>query len=145
MEERAKIIRLAYAEHIIRCDEQDPNRMEALLSMDGNIDRARRWMAFAMAKREKDPDYVRGLLAYLISHTGRPDQEKQKWLIYQINGGNLKLGDLTYEMLEGTRLEWRYIFTLVGKEFNPSREKARVKRIYEVLTQKAGVCAKGGS
>jgi hypothetical protein len=134
---QAEVIRLAYAEHIVRCNEQDPRRVEDLLSLDGDLEKARKWMAFAYAKREGNPDRIRGLVAYLLSNygAGEKDPEKRRWLIDRIEEGKIDLGDLTYEILKGTRLEWRHIFTLVGKEFNPTRERERVKRWYRRLVE----------
>jgi len=129
----AEVVRLAYGEHIIRCSEQDPRRVEGLLSLDGEVEKARKWMAIALAKREKDPSHIQGLVAYLFSHIGTLDKAKREWLIRGIDEGKVKLEDLTYEMLKGTHLEWRHIFALVGKEFNPTRERERIKRIYERL------------
>lgn len=134
---QAEVIRLAYAEHIVRCNEQDPQRVEDLLGLDGDLEKARKWMAFAYAKRERNPDRIRGLVTYLLSNygIGQEDKEKRRWLIRQIEGGKIGLDDLTYEILKGTRLEWRHIFTLVGREFNPTRERERVKRWYLKLTE----------
>jgi len=136
----AEVIRLAYAEHIVRCNEQDPWMVEGLLSLDGDLEKARKWMALALAKREGNPDRIRGLVAYLLSNYGavEEDPEKRRWLIAEIEGGRIGLADLTYEILKGTRLEWRHIFNLVGREFNPSREKARVKRWYLRLSEESG-------
>lgn len=132
MENMIEFARLAYGEHIIRCNEQDPEKVECFLSMDGEEERARRWLAFAKAKRERDPDNVRGLLIYLFSNnSGGLKREKKRWLVSRIERGEIKLHDLTYEMLEGTHLEWRYIRKLVGKEINSTRERIRVKKIYE--------------
>ena len=134
---QAEVIRLAYAEHIIRCNEQDPRRVEGLLSLDGDLEKARKWMALALAKRERNPERIRGLVAYLLSNYGaaEEDPEKRRWLIGEIEKGRIGLDDLTYEILKGTRLEWRHIFALVGKEFNPTREKERVKRWYLKLVE----------
>lgn len=131
--EEAEVIRLAYGEHIIRCSEQDPRQVEGLLSLDGEVEKARKWMAIALAKREKDPSHIQGLVAYLFSHIGTLDRTKREWLLRGIEEGKVKLEELTYEMLKGTYLEWRHIFALVGKEFNPTRERERIKRIYEKL------------
>lgn len=132
---RAEVIRLAYAEHIVRCNEQDPRRVEELLSLDGDLEKAHKWMAFAYAKREGSPDRIRGLVAYLLSNYGGAEEEpeKRRWLVRQIEEGKIGLDDLTYEILKGTRLEWQHIFILVGKEFNPTRERERVKRWYRRL------------
>jgi hypothetical protein len=108
--------------------------MEGLLTRDGEVEKARWWRAFAVAKREGHADYIRGLLAYLISHhIGQLDRKKQKRLIQRIEQGKVNLRDLTYEELAGTHLRWKHIFKLVGKEFNPTREKEFVKHIYERL------------
>jgi hypothetical protein len=56
-------------------------------------------------------------------------------LIDRIEEGKIGLGDLTYEILKGTRLEWRHIFSLVEREFNPTRERERVKRWYQKLIE----------
>lgn len=135
---QAEVVRLAYAEHIVRCNEQDPWRVEDLLSLDGDLEKAHKWMALAYAKRERNPERIRGLVAYLLSNYGEAEEEPQKrrWLIGEIEEGRVGLGDLTYETLKGTRLEWRHIFILVGKEFNPTREKERVKRWYQRLREK---------
>jgi hypothetical protein len=134
---QAEVVRLAYAEHIVRCTEQDPERMEELLSLDGDLEKARKWMALAYAKREGDPKKICGLVAYLLSNYGavEEDKEKRRWLVSQIERRRVNLNDLTYELLKGTKLEWQHIFRLVGKEFNPTREKERVKRWYERLTK----------
>jgi len=136
---QAEVIRLAYAEHIVRCNEQDPQRVEDLLGLDGDLEKARKWMAFALAKRERNPERIRGLVAYLLSNYGGAEEEpeKRRWLIGEIEGGRIGLDDLTYEILKGTRLEWRHIFSLVGKEFNPTRERERVKRWYLKLTEES--------
>ena len=138
MVNKAEIARLAYAEHIIRCSEQDPEKVEELLSLDGDLEKAWKWMALAYAKREGDPDKIRGLIVYLLSNLGKLDTQKRKWLIDQIEAGKIKFADMTYEMLQGTKLEWVHIFKLVGKEFNPTREKERVRRIYERLAAHKG-------
>jgi hypothetical protein len=131
---RAELARLAYGEQIIRCTERDPEEMEGLLAMDGEVEKARWWRAFAVAKREGNADYIRGLLAYLISHNlGQLDRKKQKHLIRRIEQGKVNMKDLTCEELAGTCLRWKHIFKLVGKEFNPTREKEFVKGIYERL------------
>lgn len=126
--------RLAYGEHIIRCNEQDPDQVACLLMMDGEERRARKWLSFAKAKRTGDRQSVRGLLVYLFSNcSGEPNREKKRWLKEKIDRGEITLKNLTFEMLEGTHLEWRYIKKLVGKEVNSTREKRRIKRIYEQM------------
>jgi len=133
---RIELARLAYGEHIMRCNEQDPERIKYFLSLDGEENKAKKWLAFAIAKRQEDhdKDKIRGLLAYLFSNKmGEFNPQKRAWLIQKIERGELRLRDLTLEMLEGTRLEWEHIFKLVGKEFNPTREKERIKKIYEQL------------
>lgn len=134
---QAEVVRLAYAEHIMRCTEQDPERMEELLSLDGDLDKAHKWMALAYAKREGDPKKICGLVAYLLSNYGAAEEDKEKrhWLVRQIERGQVSLNDLTYELLKGTKLEWQHIFKLVRKEFNPTREKERVKRWYKRLIE----------
>lgn len=103
--------------------------------LDGEVEKARWWRAFAVAKREGHPEYVRGLLAYLMSHhlDGR-DATKQRHLAQRIRNGEVGLSDLTIEMLSGTALTWQDVFRLVGTEFNPTREKALVQEIYQRLT-----------
>jgi len=129
-----ELARLAYGEQIIRCTNRDPEEVEGLLMLDGEVEKARWWRAFAVAKREGHADYIRGLLAYLISHhAAELDRAKQRRLIALIEEGKVHLKDLSYEKLVGTHLRWRHIFKLVGKEFNPTREKEHVKRIYERL------------
>lgn len=131
---RMELARLAYGEQIIQCTNRDPETIEGFLMLDGEIEKARWWRAFAVAKREGHSDYIRGLLAYLISHHLGPfDRGKQRRLTRRIKEGGIHLKDLTCEELSGTRLKWRHIFTLVGKEFNPTREKAFVQRIYDRL------------
>ena len=133
-ENLVEFARLAYGEHIIRCNEQDPARVFDFLSLDGEVEKARKWMAFAQAKRTGDRQAVRGLLVYLISHYGGElDREKRAWLIAKIERGEIKLEQLTFEMLAGTKLEWRYIRKLVGKGINSTREKRRIREIYERL------------
>jgi hypothetical protein len=61
-------IRLAYAEHLLRCTDPPPSEMEELLSLDGDLEQAWRWLAFGIAKRRYDPAEVRGLLIYLFSN-----------------------------------------------------------------------------
>ncbi len=132
--------RLAYGEHIIRCSEQDPEKMLDFLSLDGQVSRARKWLAFAKAKRTGDPQSVRGLLVYLFSNYSGPlNREKKRWLQEKIDRGEITLKNLTFEMLEGTHLEWRYIKKLVGKEINSTREKRRIRRIYEQMERGAKV------
>lgn len=128
---RAELARLAYGEQIIRCTNREPEDMEGFLVLDGNVEMGRWWRSFAVAKREGHADYIRGLVTYLISnHVGDADKKKQRNLIKQIRAGEVKFEDLTSEMLMGTKLRWRHIFVLVGKEFNPTREREFVKSIY---------------
>ena len=132
---RAELARLAYGEQIIRCTNREPEDMEGFLVLDGEVEMARWWRSFAVAKREGHANYVRGLVTYLISnHVGDVDKKKQKNLIKQIRSGEVRFEDLTAEMLMGTKLRWRHIFILVGKEFNPPREREFVKSIYLRLT-----------
>ena len=131
---RMELARLAYGEQIIRCTNRAPEEVEGFLMLDGEVEKARWWRAFAVAKREGHADYIRGLLVYLISNNlGEFDRAKQRRLIERIEKGQIKLRDLTIEMIAGTKLRWKHIFQLVGKEFNPTREKEFVKRIYERL------------
>ena len=133
---RIEQARLAYGEQIIQCTNRAPEEMEGFLMLDGEVEKARMWRAFAVAKREGHADYVRGLLVYLLSHQiGRPDPRKRETLIREIERGRVRLQNLTIERLAGTRLKWDHIFRLVGREFNPTREKEFVKRIYERLTR----------
>lgn len=129
-------IRLAYAEHLIRCTDLPPAEMEDLLSLDGNLDQARRWLAFGYAKRRYDPDHVRGLLVYLFSNYYPPlvdDPAKGKLLRQALRRKTVKLDQLTIEKLSGTHLDWTEVFQLVGKEFNPTRIKEHIIAIYEEL------------
>lgn len=131
---RAELARLAYGEQILQCTNRDSEDIAGLLMLDGEVEKARLWRAFAIAKREGSADYIRGMVAYMISHEmGEKDREKQKDLIERMERGQVHLKDLSFEKLAGTRLRWRHIFQLVGKEFNPTREKEFVKRIYERL------------
>ncbi len=133
---RIELARLAYGEQIIQCTNRDPEEVEGLLMLDGEVEKARWWRAFAVAKREGHSDYIRGLLAYMISHhLGELDRQKQRDLMKRIERGEVHLKDLTLEQLAGTRLRWKHIFQLVGKELNPTREKEFVKQIYERLKQ----------
>lgn len=128
---RAELARLAYGEQIIRCTNREPEEMEGFLMLDGEIEKARWWRAFAVAKREGHADYIRGLVTYVMSNfVDEVDKKKQKLLVDQIKRGEVKFEDLTIEILRGTRLRWRHIFLLVGKEFNPTREREFVKDIY---------------
>ena len=134
---RVELARLAYGERIMRCTNQAPSpALEDILSLDGELDKARRWLALAIAKRQSNPDFVRGLLAYLYSQVGPLDPPKRRQLIAKIEGGHVHFSDLIQEQLRGTHLEWEHIFKLVGREFNPTREKARVIKIYEQITAK---------
>jgi hypothetical protein len=126
--------RLAYGEHIIHCNEQDPDVIACFLMLDGEEQRARKWLAFAKAKRTGDKQSVRGLLVYLSSNYSGPlDREKRRWLKEKIDHGEITLRNMTFEMLEGTHLEWHYIKKLAGKEVNSTREKRRIKEIYEQM------------
>jgi len=129
-------IRLAYAEHLIRCTDLPPSEMEELLSLDGDLDAARRWLAFGIAKRRYDPAEVRGLLIYLFSNyypSLVSDPAKGELLRRALKNKTLKPSELTLEKLSGTYLDWQDVFRLVGKEFNPTRVKERVRAIYEEL------------
>lgn len=129
-----ELARLAYGEHIIRCNEEAPERVAPLLMLDGEEARARKWLAFAKAKRTGDKQSVRGLLVYLYSnYSGELDRGKKRWLTTKIERGEITLKNLTFEMLRGTHLEWCYIKKLVGKEINSTREKRRIKEIYEQM------------
>ncbi len=133
---RIEQARIAYGEQIIQCTNRAPEEMEGFLMLDGQIEKARMWRAFAVAKREGNPDYIRGLLVYLMSHQlGPPDRRKRDALVREIEQGRVRLQDLTAERLAGTRLKWDHVFRLVGREFNPTREKEFVRRIYERLTR----------
>jgi len=137
--------RLAYGQQIIRSTNLPPDRVETLLSLDGDLDRARQWLAFAHAAHEGDGCAVRGLLVYLCSHSAdEVDRKKRKWLLEQISQKKVSLSNLTLEILIGTHLNWSHVFRLVGKEFNPTREKQRVRQSYEQLVRK-GVGRKGES
>ena len=143
MEISIELIRRAYAEHIIQCTELAPERVEDLLSKDGEIDKARKWLAFAMAKRQRNPDNIRGLLVYLISNYSGPlERTKHKKLVERIEHQRVRLEELSYEELAGTHLRWEHVFKLVGHEFNPSRAKQRVQRMYERLMKQAQAGAK---
>lgn len=75
-------------------------------------------------------ELVRAFLAYLVSHSGRADREKRARLIERIELEDLVLGDLSYEMLEGTGLEWRYLLRLTRGLRAPSwGEKSKDRRI----------------
>ncbi|OGF54145.1 MAG: hypothetical protein A2Z21_07170 [Candidatus Fraserbacteria bacterium RBG_16_55_9] len=131
---RAELARLAYGEQILQCTNRDPEEMTGFLMLDGEIEKARLWRAFAIAKREGSSDYIRGMVAYMISHeVGECNRQKQKNLIECIERSEVHLKDLTFEQLAGTHLRWRHIFQLLGKEFNPTREKEFVKQVYERL------------
>lgn len=129
------LARLAYGEQIIRCTNRPPEDVDGFLMLDGEVEKARWWRAFAVAKREGNRDYVRGLLAYLMSHhLDERDATKQQHLMERIRNDGIGLSDLTLEMLAGTALTWQDVFRLVGTEFNPTREKALVQAIYQRLT-----------
>ncbi|MBI1729899.1 hypothetical protein HY229_03790 [Candidatus Acetothermia bacterium] len=131
LKSRAELARLAYGEQIIRCTNREPEEMEGFLMLDGNEEMGRWWRAFAIAKREGHPDFIRGLVTYMISnYLGDSDRLKQKILVQQIRLGKVRFDNLTCEILSGTRLRWRHVFLLVGKEFNPTRERELVKQIY---------------
>lgn len=131
LKSRAELARLAYGEQIIRCTNRDPEEMEGFLMLDGNEEMARWWRAFAIAKREGHPEFIRGLVTYMISnYLGDSDRQKQRILVQQIRLGKMRFDNLTCEILSGTRLRWRHVFLLVGKEFNPTRERELVKQIY---------------
>lgn len=131
---KAELARLAYGEQILQCTNRDPEDMVGFLMLDGEVEKARLWRAFAIAKREGSTEYIRGMVAYMISHeVGERHRRKQKELIEHIERGEVHLKDLTFERLAGTHLRWRHIFQLVGKEFNPTREKEFIKQIYERL------------
>jgi hypothetical protein len=130
--------RLAYGEQIMRCTNRPIETVSDLLCLDGEYEKAHKWMALALAKRESDPDIIRGLLAYFLSnYTGKLNPEKRATTIGLIDQGKLALKDCSYEALTGTRLAWDHIFKLCGKSFNPTREKERVRKIYEALMAKA--------
>lgn len=132
MEVRIELARLAYAELILRCTNEPPETVEDLLSLDGELEKARRWFTFAEAKRRFDPNIVRGLLVYLFSHYASAEfaPRKRDQLVQEINQGRVRMRDLTIERLAGTRLSWEHIFQLVGKQFNPTREKEKIKELY---------------
>ncbi len=131
---RAELARLAYGEQILQCTNRDPDEMVGFLMLDGEVEKARLWRAVAVAKREGSADYIRGMVAYMISHeVGERNRQKQQDLMRRIERGEVHLKDLTFEQLAGTRLRWKHIFQLVGKEFNPTREKQLIKEIYERL------------
>jgi hypothetical protein len=50
--------------------------------------------------------------------------------------------DLTIERLAGTRLSWEHIFRLVGRQFNPTREKEKIKELYTQLYAAAPTSAR---
>lgn len=126
--------RLAYGEQIIRATHLPPEEVEDFLSLDGAWEQALQWLAFAYAEREGDSHAVRGLLVYLFSHSAdQVDRVKRSELLDDIEQRRLRLEELTMERLVGTHLNWSHVFALVGKEFNPTREKDRVKRIYQQL------------
>lgn len=129
-------VRLAYAEHLIRCTDPDPEDMKDFLSLDGDLDQARRWLAFGYAKRRYDPDHIQGFLVYLISNYYEPraaDSTKRELLVRQIKRKKVSIAELTIEKLCGTYLSWDEIFQLVGKEFNPSRVRERLRALYDEL------------
>lgn len=126
--------RLAYGEQIIRATHLPPEEVEDFLSLDGAWEQALQWLAFAFAEREGDSQAIRGLLVYLFSHsTDEVDRAKRTELLEDIEQRRVLLEELTMERLVGTHLNWSHVFSLVGKEFNPTREKERVKQIYQQL------------
>ncbi|MDW8141019.1 MAG: hypothetical protein RMJ90_01870 [Candidatus Bipolaricaulota bacterium] len=130
----------AYAEHLIRCNDPDPEDMKELLNLDNRSEDAALYLlAFGYAKRRYDPDHVRGLLAYLISRYPAPteDPARRELLLKDIRQKKISLSDLTVEKLCGTHLNWEEIFRLVGREFNPSRTKEHVRKVYDELMQKS--------
>lgn len=132
---RMDLARLAYGEQVIRCTNRPPEDVEGFLMLDGDVEKARWWRAFAVAKREGNRDYVRGLLAYLMSHhLDDRDSTKRQHLTERIQREEIGLSDLTIEMLAGAALTWQDVFRLVGTEFNPTREKALVQEVYQRLT-----------
>ena len=135
MEVRIEFARLAYAENILRCTNDPPEMVEDLLSLDGHLEKARKWFVFAEAKKRFDPDVVRGLLVYLFSHytSAEFDPRKREALVREIVEGRVRMRDLTIERLAGTRLSWEHIFRLVGRQFNPTREKEKIKELYTQL------------
>jgi hypothetical protein len=135
----AQRIRWAYAEHLIRCNDPDPEDMEELLRLDRAEEDALYWLAFGYAKRRYDPDHVRGLLAYLISQYPAPtdDPARREFLLRAIREKKISISDLTVEKLCGTHLNWEEIFRLTGKEFNPSRTKDHVREVYDELIEKS--------
>lgn len=128
--------RLAYGEQIVRATNLPPAEVEEFLCMDGNLDAARHWLSFAHAVEEGDADAVRGLLIYLCSNsTDKVDRVKRAELLEDIEKNALSFRDLTMEKIVGTHLNWSHVFQLVGKEFNPTREKDRIKSIYARLEE----------
>ncbi len=137
MDDSIERVRLAYCEHLIRDNDLDPEEVKDLLCLDGQLEKAFQWLAFGIAKRRYDPDRVRGLLVYLVSNEfpAKPDAKKREWLLQRIEQRRIRMQDVTIEMLSGTALKWEHIFALVGKEFNPTREKERIREIYEELCE----------
>lgn len=135
MEFRIELARLAYAEQILRCTNDPPEMVEDLLSLDGELEKARRWFVFAEAKRRFEPAVIRGMLVYLFSHYvgSEFDTRKHAQLVREISQGQVRMRDLSIERLAGTRLSWEDIFKLVGHQFNPSREKEKLKGLYAQL------------
>jgi hypothetical protein len=133
MEIQIEFARLAYGEQIIRCTNLPPEEVECFLSLDGEEEKAKKWMALAKAKQEGNPTNVSGLLIYLFSNMGKLNKRKQLNLIRRIKKRGVRLNKLTSEELKGTHLKWEHVFELVGKEFNPTREKEKVRRIYEEM------------
>lgn len=138
-------VRLAYAEHLVRCNDPEPEEMAELLSLDGDLEQARRWLAFGYAKRRHDPDHIRGLLVYLISQhypALKEDPKRRELLLRAIRRQEITISELTVEKLCDTRLNWAEIFRLVGKEFNPSRVREHVRAIYQELAEQSARTAK---
>jgi len=123
--------RLAYGEQIVRGTNLPPTEVEEFLCMDGDVDAARQWLSFAYAAQEGDEEAVRGLLIYMCSNsTDKVDRSKRAWLLGEIDQKAIDFRSLTMEKIVGTHLNWSHVFQLVGKEFNPTREKDRIKSIH---------------
>lgn len=135
MELRIELARLGYAEQILRCTNADPEVVGDLLSLDGELEKARRWFVFAEAKRQFEPDVVRGMLVYLFSHyaSSEHNARKREQLRREIAQGQVRMRNLSIEQLAGTKLSWDDIFRLVGRTFNPTREKEKIKALYAQL------------
>jgi len=87
------------------------------------------------------PHWIRALWAYLISHSGRFAPSRRERLIERIEEEGLRLEDLTYTMLEGTRLGWRYILRLTGRGAEAEAEAERESEEFfrEMFTPLEGV------